>query len=164
MILNIRAVLRTLLASLVLALLMVVGGAGLASASSSSLDSDLPDPIGVDFFAFDSASNVVTLIAWLVPVLVAVVVRSGASSKVKSALMVLSQVVLATINVLVGPGDGFAWQAFLNAFMQQMAPAVVLYYGLYKPTGLTPSLQGKGGFIGPEDPPVNFPDGGRAAV
>ena len=107
-----------------------------------SLIVDSPPPAAqIDWLNLSDATNVVRIIGLLIPVLTALITKRLASQGLKAVTTtVLSAVTAAAAVLVAADGHSFAWQAFVNAFINAFVPAIVTYYGLWKPTGVTGSV------------------------
>jgi len=91
----------------------------------------------MDFF---DPTNVARLIGLVVPLLVALVSKKVADGGVKGWLNVALSALAAVIATLIGADGGWAWMAFLNAWINAFIVGIAAYYGVYKPNGLTQSV------------------------
>lgn len=125
-----------------------------------------PGPaLQADWLNLTDATNLVRVVGFLIPVLTALVAKKVASSGLKSVVTLVLSALTATIATIVAAdGHGFAWQAFVNAFLNTFGPAIVTYYGLWKPTGLAGTVaQATQGFgVGPR-PVLETEDKGAEA-
>lgn len=95
----------------------------------------------IDWLNLSDATNVVRIVGLLIPILTAVVTKHVASQGLKATVTTVLSALTAAVSVLVAAdGHSFAWQAFVNAFVNTFIPAIALYYGFWKPTGLAGSV------------------------
>lgn len=95
----------------------------------------------VDWFNLGDATNVVRIIGFLIPLVTALVTKSVAAPGLKSVVTTVLSAITAALAVLVAPdGHAFAWQSFINAFINAFVVAIASYHGLWKPTGVAGSL------------------------
>lgn len=102
-----------------------------------------------DWLSLSEPTNLVRLLGIVIPIVTALITKSSASSGLKSVVTTaLSAVTATVVYVVAADGGGYDWQGFLNAFLNTFIPAIVLYYGLYKPTGVTTRVNVSTGAFG----------------
>lgn len=121
-------------------------GISMAYAAENPLDG--ADAPATDWFNLDDATNVVRLIGFLLPVATALLTKSNASSGLKAVVNLVLVTLTATVATLVGDSGGYAWQEFVNSFLNTFVPAIAMYYGLLKPTRITDAVNVKTGSFG----------------
>lgn len=85
----------------------------------------------------------------LVPLAVAMLTRSNASTAVKSVANIALSAVAASVAMIVGTDGGWDWGGFFNAWFNAFLTGIVAYYGALKPIGIAPVVALKTrGFIG----------------
>lgn len=87
------------------------------------------------------------LIAVIIPIAVGVVTKLNASSAVKAVTML----VFTTINALAEQAinnDGLLTEETLRAGVTSLVVSIALYYGVYKPTTVTQTVQEKTANVG----------------
>lgn len=151
-----RARLRLLLLALLgsISLLVVAPTVAFASTDAPPPAADAGTTADVTWLALD-ASAVLWVTAFLIPLAGGLILRLGASEKIKAGL----NVALNAINALVvtatteGGNAVFSKTLVMN-FLMSFAISITSLYGLYKPTGADAKLKGTGGVIGPKNPPA----------
>lgn len=109
----------------------------------------------IDWLNLSDPTSVVRIIGLLIPILTALIAKRVASQGLKATLtLVLSAITAAAAVLVSADGHSFAWQAFVNAFINTFVPAIALYYGFWKPTGLAGSVAAKTERFGIGSPPV----------
>lgn len=96
----------------------------------------------VDFFNMD-ASTLSKLLGLLVPLLVGVFTKRYASSGLKSAINIGGSAIVGSLSYLVAADGGYDVRGFINAALNTVIVSVAAYYGLYKPTGISDTVQAK---------------------
>ena len=79
----------------------------------------------------------------LAPLMVGLVTKSAASSKVKAVANVALAAVAGTVAYLVAADGGWDWGGFFNAWFNAFVTGIVAYYGFLRPTGIVPALAAK---------------------
>ncbi len=108
----------------------------------------------IDWLNLSDPTSVVRVLGLLIPILTALITKRVASQGLKSVVTLVLSAITAATAVLVSDDGGYAWQAFVNAFINTFVPAIVMYYGLWKPTGLAGSVSAKTENFGIGSPPV----------
>lgn len=124
--------------------------------TASVFDVPPPDsPTQVDWLNLSDPTSVVRIIGLLIPILTALVTKHVAAQGLKAVTTtVLSAITAAAAVLVAADGHSFAWQAFVNAFINTFVPAIALYYGLWKPTGLAGSVAAATKNFGIGSPPT----------
>lgn len=108
----------------------------------------------IDWLNLSDPTTVVRILGLLIPILTAVVTKRVASQGLKSVVTLVLSAVTAGVAVLVADDGGWAWQAFVNAFINTFLPAIAMYYGFWKPTGVAGSVAAKTEHFGVGPSPV----------
>lgn len=105
------------------------------------LVADAPAPaVQIDWLNLSNPITVVRVLGLLIPILTALVTKRLSSQGLKSVVTLALSAITAGVAVLVSADGGFDWNAFVNAFVNTFGPAIAMYYGLWKPTGLAGSV------------------------
>jgi len=112
----------------------------------------LPD---LPIYAFQpNAGGLFSLLLTIVlPLAVAVITTRVTSSSVKSILLLVVVAIKTTIEALVANGNDyihFAWAPFLMNLIINFLLAVMMHFGLWKPTGASTAIQDNVGVKTPE--------------
>lgn len=98
-----------------------------------------------------TASNVVALISFFLPVLVAFVAKQHAPSWVKGGLHTLFAAITGAVGVLVSAGGGYDWRAFVSAIITALVTSAAAYIALWKHAGVPQIAAKTSSFgLGPE--------------
>lgn len=108
------------------------------AASAATVEPVTP---GFDFFDFSTAGNVVLLVGFLIPILTGVIVKEVAHPGVKAVSTMVLSILAATVGTLVAGDGSWAWRDFGNAFLSAFLPAIAMYYGFLKPSGVAGAVQ-----------------------
>lgn len=96
----------------------------------------------VNFFNLDAATASRAL-GLLIPLLVALLTKRVASSRTKAVLNIVASALAGSAAYLVAADGGYDVEGFVNAALNTIIVSVATYYGLYKPTGITDTVQNK---------------------
>lgn len=101
-----------------------------------------------------NAETVARLLGLLIPILVALVTKSSASSGLKGVLNFVGSALAGSTVYLVAQDGGYDWRGFVNASINTLLVSAASYYTLYKSTGVTDTINVKTGKFGIGRPPV----------
>jgi hypothetical protein len=117
-------------------------------------------PTQPDWLNYGDATNVVRLIGIVIPILTALVTRTTAPKRVKSLTTAALSLTTGCISYLIAAGGhGYNWSGFVNAILNTYGFAIISYYGLHKPTGLTTAVAHATGSVGIGSPSGQAGDG-----
>jgi hypothetical protein len=98
-----------------------------------------------------TATDVVKIISFFLPLLVAVVAKAHAPSWVKGSLHTLFAAVTGALGVLVSAGGDYDWRAFVSAIITALVTSAAAYIALWKHVGVPQIAAKTSGFgLGPE--------------
>lgn len=111
--------------------------------TSAVLAMQAPEPVspGFDFFDFGTPSNVVLMVGFFIPIITGLIVKEVAHPRVKAISTMVLSILAATIGTIVAQDGGWAWREFGNAFLSAFIPAIAVYYGFLKPSGISGAVQ-----------------------
>lgn len=95
---------------------------------------------GTDWTNLSDATNLVRAIGVFLTLVTAVLTKKMASSGLKSTVTAVLAAVTGSLVYLVGEDGALDWTGFVNGFINAYVPAIAVYYGLFKPTGLAGSV------------------------
>lgn len=131
-----------------LLLLSVILGTLVFTAGSAFAADGVTDGEQADWLSLSDPTNFVRLLGIAIPIVTALITKSTASSSLKSIVTTVLSAVTATAAYLIAADGSYDWQGFVNAFLNTFIPAIALYYGLYKPTGVTDRVNVSTGAFG----------------
>ncbi len=94
----------------------------------------------MDYLSFIEPTNVAMYVGLVVPFLVAVVSKKVASSGLKGVLNLLLSSIAGSAVYLASDVDTYDVRGFVTASLNTFVVSVAAYYGVYKPTGATASV------------------------
>lgn len=104
---------------------------------------------------FQDPSQVIALFSGLIiPLLVGLLAKLDATAGVKSVLLLALTALSQVINTAWAADVGWQWQLFLWNFMVAFLMAVGSYFGFYRGTGVTATIQAKTAGFGVGSPPT----------
>ena len=124
-------------------LLAVLAALALTPTVAVAATVDADPVVGVDWFDWSNAGNVVLIVGLFIPVITAAITKKVASSEIKSLSTLLLSVIAATVGTLVGLDGEWAWREFGNAFLSAFVPAIATYYGFWKHSLVTRAVTEK---------------------
>lgn len=77
------------------------------------------------------------------PLLVGVVTKWRASSAVKTYVLLGLSTAAAVVTQVVAANGDFTWQGVLTSFAEIAVVAIAAHHGVYKPTGLSATVNAK---------------------
>lgn len=99
---------------------------------------------------------VATVVSFFVPLLVSLITKRTASNGLKSVVNILATAVVAVISLwqVPGPGVEISLVLVVNTFLGSLVASLVAYKGLWKPTGVTATIEQKSARFGVGSPPA----------
>ena len=88
------------------------------------------------------------LLGVIVPILVAVLAKSGASTQVKVWLNVVAAAILGAIAPVLAGATDYTFAMLINSVINTFLVSVAAYFGVFKPTGAADAIQQKTGTFG----------------
>lgn len=81
------------------------------------------------------------IVGFFLPHLLAVVQQPGWSQGLRAVVTFLGSLVAAVGTVLI-QNDGWNWHDWVSTSLLILVTAIATYHGLWKPTGIAPSIEG----------------------
>lgn len=102
----------------------------------------------IDFTDVSTATGVVAIIGFFIPMLTALVTKEMAPSGLKSVVTFVLSALVGSVGYLVAADGGYDWTGFINGFLNAFIPAIAAYYGLWKATGTAGTVAHKTATLG----------------
>lgn len=96
----------------------------------------------VHLLDFDTATTIAVLVGVVLPALVALVTKQVASPRVKSIALIALSAAAAVLTPLLG-ADAVDVETVFISFLTIFGTAILSYYGILKPTGITEGIASK---------------------
>lgn len=100
---------------------------------------------------------IATLVSFFIPLLVSLAANRTASNGLKAVLNVVGTALVAVVALWMVPlpeGVVMSWTLIINTFIAAIVSSVVAYKGVWKPTGVTATIEAKTANVGVGSPPV----------
>lgn len=101
--------------------------------------------------------TIAALVSFFVPLLVSAITKRTASDGLKSVVNVVATAVVAVVALFTVPlpdGVTLSWTLIANTFLGSIMASLVGYKGVWKPTGITTTIEAKTANVGLSSPPV----------
>lgn len=118
---------------------------------------------GTDWTNLSDGTNLVRVIGLFLSLVTAIVTKKMASSGLKSAVTTALAALTGSVVYLLGEDGALDWTGFVNGFVNAYVPAIALYYGLLKPTGIVGAVAEKTKGFGVGKPVLETEDKGAEA-
>lgn len=108
---------------------------------------------------------IATVISFFIPLLVSLITKRTASDGLKAAINVLATALVAVAALWMVPSPEVQITVVLvvNTFLSSLVASLVAYKGVWKPTGVTATIEEKSARFGVGSPPTVQTEEGEAA-
>lgn len=100
---------------------------------------------------------IATLVSFFIPLLVSLITKRTASDGLKSVVNIVATALVAVVAIFtvpLPPGVMLSWTLIVNTFIASIVSSIVGYKGVWKPTGVTITIEAKTPNVGLGSPPV----------
>jgi len=112
----------------------------------------------MNFFDLENATMISQLLGLAIPFLVALVTKRVASGGLKGVINLLLSAIAGSVTYLVASDGGYDVTGFVNSTVNVFIVSITAYYGVYKPTGVSETVQNKTANIGLGKPELTTDD------